>query len=83
MHHDLRRIFQILSIDLGSEMAPAISLAYETSERDIMKKPPRRRDAQLVSKSLLAYSYLFAGGIMTIGCFFAFLSVFWLVSFRT
>ena len=34
---------QVLSIDLGTEMAPAISLAYEPAERDIMKKKPRRR----------------------------------------
>ncbi|KAK9703403.1 Cation transporting ATPase, C-terminus [Popillia japonica] len=31
----------ILCIDLGTDMVPAISLAYETAESDIMKRPPR------------------------------------------
>ncbi|CAB1326721.1 unnamed protein product [Coregonus sp. 'balchen'] len=31
----------ILCIDLGTDMVPAISLAYETAESDIMKRQPR------------------------------------------
>lgn len=31
----------ILCIDLGTDMVPAISLAYEKAESDIMKRPPR------------------------------------------
>lgn len=31
----------ILCIDLGTDMVPAISLAYEPAESDIMKRPPR------------------------------------------
>lgn len=31
----------ILCIDLGTDMVPAISLAYEPPEADIMKRPPR------------------------------------------
>uniref|UniRef100_A0A914XJS3 Cation-transporting P-type ATPase C-terminal domain-containing protein n=1 Tax=Plectus sambesii TaxID=2011161 RepID=A0A914XJS3_9BILA len=68
---------QILSVDLASEIAPAISLAYESSERDIMKKPPRKHNARLVSKSLLAYSYLIIGPVIALGCFFSYLSVYW------
>ncbi|MFH4980770.1 hypothetical protein AB6A40_007479 [Gnathostoma spinigerum] len=68
---------QILSIDLASELPPSVSLAYETPERDIMHIPPRRRTARLVSRGLLVYSYLFAGTIITVGCIFAYLSVYW------
>uniref|UniRef100_A0AC35TGJ0 Cation_ATPase_N domain-containing protein n=1 Tax=Rhabditophanes sp. KR3021 TaxID=114890 RepID=A0AC35TGJ0_9BILA len=68
---------QILSIDLASELPPAISLAYESPERDIMKIPPRKKSAKLVSKSLLLYAYLFTGPIITLGCIFAYLSVYW------
>jgi sodium/potassium-transporting ATPase subunit alpha len=39
---------QILSIDLASELAPAISLAYENPESDVMKKKPRRPTKRLV-----------------------------------
>ncbi|KOB76210.1 putative sodium pump alpha subunit, partial [Operophtera brumata] len=31
----------ILCIDLGTDMVPAIALAYESAEADIMKRPPR------------------------------------------
>merc|ERR1719266_3133232 len=31
----------ILCIDLGTDMVPAISMAYEFAESDIMKRPPR------------------------------------------
>ncbi|VDK50044.1 unnamed protein product [Anisakis simplex] len=55
---------QILSIDLGTEITPAISLAYENSERDIMSKPPRKNTTRLVSFALLAYSYILAAGII-------------------
>ncbi|CEF64707.1 Cation-transporting P-type ATPase family and Cation-transporting P-type ATPase, N-terminal domain and Cation-transporting P-type ATPase, C-terminal domain and P-type ATPase, A domain and HAD-like domain and P-type ATPase, transmembrane domain and P-type ATPase, cytoplasmic domain N-containing protein [Strongyloides ratti] len=68
---------QILSIDLASELPPAISLAYESPERDIMKTPPRRKSAKLVSYSLLLYSYVFTGPVISLGCFFAYLSVYW------
>uniref|UniRef100_A0A915CEZ2 Myosin tail domain-containing protein n=1 Tax=Parascaris univalens TaxID=6257 RepID=A0A915CEZ2_PARUN len=68
---------QILSVDLASELPPAISLAYESPETDIMNTRPRRRTARLVSRSLLVYSYLCAGTIITAGCIMAYLSVYW------
>ncbi|KAL3088641.1 hypothetical protein niasHT_023259 [Heterodera trifolii] len=68
---------QILSIDLASELPPAVSLAYESPERDIMKIPPRNRNAELVSSRLLLYSYLFSGTFITLGCIGAYLSVYW------
>ncbi|TKR92452.1 hypothetical protein L596_007100 [Steinernema carpocapsae] len=68
---------QILSIDLASELPPAISLAYENPERDIMRTPPRHREAKLVSKGLMVYSYIFAGTAITLGCIMSYLSVYW------
>lgn len=68
---------QILSIDLASELPPAVSLAYEQPEEDIMLTPPRSRKTRLLSKGLLAYAYFFAGTGITIGCLAAYLSVYW------
>ncbi|VDK60198.1 unnamed protein product [Cylicostephanus goldi] len=68
---------QILSIDLASEMPPAVSLAYEQPEQDIMLTRPRNRKTRLLSKNLLVYAYLFAGTGITIGCIAAYLSVYW------
>ncbi|KAI6243465.1 Cation-ATPase-N domain-containing protein [Aphelenchoides fujianensis] len=68
---------QILSVDLGSELPPAVSLAYESPERDMMKVPPRDPKTSLVSKQLLLYSYILAGSFITCACFFAYMSVYW------
>ena len=38
----------ILFIDLGTDILPAVALAYEESEDFIMEKPPRKRDDHLV-----------------------------------
>lgn len=52
----------ILSIDLITEQGPAISLAYEGPESNVMERPPRDLETdRLISASLLRYSYLIAG----------------------
>ena len=67
----------VLSIDLLTELAPAISLAYEDAEGDVMRRPPRnlRRD-RLVSGPLVVYAYVVAGVIEAVACFGSFLWVF-------
>lgn len=47
--------FLILAIDLGTDMLPAISMAYEKPEADIMKRPPRTSKDRLVSVSTLLF----------------------------
>lgn len=52
----------ILLIDLGTDMFPAISLAYETAEVDIMRRKPRNpKKDRLVNSILINYSYLLVG----------------------
>merc|ERR1712032_592452 len=48
----------ILCIDLGTDMVPAISMAYEQAESDIMKRQPRDplRD-RLVNERLISLAY--------------------------
>lgn len=67
----------ILSIDLGCDMLPAISLAYEPKEADIMDRPPRNPDVErLVSRRLISFSYFQIGLIQTCSGFLAFMTVF-------
>merc|ERR1712233_303641 len=48
----------ILCIDLGTDMVPAISLAYEGREANIMSKPPRdARTDRLVTAKLISMAY--------------------------
>ncbi|MFH4976630.1 hypothetical protein AB6A40_003339 [Gnathostoma spinigerum] len=67
---------QVVSIGLITEVPPSLSLTYETPEKDIMQKGPRPRTSRLVSRSILAYSYLIIGNIIAAGCISAYLSVF-------
>ena len=66
----------ILLIDLGTDMFPAISFAYETPEADIMKRPPRdsKRD-RLVNRKLLFFAYLEIGIMQCIAAFFVWFRV--------
>ena len=50
-------VIQILSIDLVTDMLPAIGLGNEKPESDIMRRPPRRRDERLVSFRTFVRSY--------------------------
>jgi hypothetical protein len=45
----------ILLIDLGTDLAPAVSLAYEEPEDAIMQIPPRDKHAHLVGPRMYAY----------------------------
>ncbi|XP_078100168.1 sodium/potassium-transporting ATPase subunit alpha-1-like [Sander vitreus] len=48
----------ILCIDLGTDLVPAISLAYEGPESDIMQRKPRNPDVdKLVNQRLISVSY--------------------------
>ncbi len=59
----------ILCIDLGTEMAPAVALAYENSEADVMFRPPRKcLTERLVTGKLYAYFVLQSGCIELFVC---------------
>merc|ERR1711981_759922 len=61
----------ILCIDLGTDMVPAISMAWENAESDIMERPPRdsARD-RLVTRKLIVFSYFQIGVIQAIAGFY-------------
>lgn len=63
----------ILVIDLGTDMVPSISVAYETPESSIMSRPPRNaRKNHLVDAGLLSWSYLQLGVMQCLAGYFAF-----------
>ena len=66
----------ILTIDLGTDMVPAIAYAYENAELDIMQRWPRnaKRDF-LVGKKLISYSYLQIGMMQQCGGFYIYYQV--------
>ncbi|OAF68794.1 hypothetical protein A3Q56_03462 [Intoshia linei] len=63
----------ILCIDLGTDMVPAISMAYEKAESDIMKRRPRNpKKDRLVNSRLISMTYGQIGFIQAVSGFFAY-----------
>ena len=54
-------VVQILSVDLVTDMLPAIGLGNEPPEADVMHRPPRAREAHLVDAGTFVHSYGFIG----------------------
>merc|ERR1712142_1279146 len=63
----------ILCIDLGTDIVPAISLAYEPAESDIMKRHPRDPEKdKLVNERLVSLAYGMIGSIQGAAGFFVY-----------
>ena len=63
----------ILCIDLGTDMVPAISLAYEKPESDIMKRKPRDpKNDKLVNERLISIAYGQIGMIQAAAGFYSY-----------
>ncbi|OHC61998.1 MAG: ATPase [Rhodocyclales bacterium RIFCSPLOWO2_02_FULL_63_24] len=54
-------IIQILAVDLGTDMLPALALGAEPPDPDVMRRPPRAPHERLLSWGLIARAYLFLG----------------------
>ncbi len=54
-------VAQILAVDLGTDMLPALGLGAEKPHPGVMKQPPRPRRERLLNAPLLLRSYLFLG----------------------
>lgn len=65
----------ILTIDLGTDILPAIAMAYEDEEDETMAKPPRGRDAHLVSIQMIGVTYATVGLMHTLVSYFGFFYV--------
>ena len=63
---------QILAIDLGTDIFPALALGSENPEPDVMDRPPRAKSSTLVDGHLLRRSFLWLGLLEAILCFAAF-----------
>lgn len=56
-------IMQILTIDLGTDLFPALGLGSELPEKDIMKQPPRNQKEPLLNKTVFLKAFLWYGGL--------------------
>jgi potassium/sodium efflux P-type ATPase len=59
-------VMQILAVDLGTDMMPALGLGTELPEKGVMDKPPRIKKDSLLNKRILVKAFLWYGGIASI-----------------
>ncbi len=71
-------IMQILAIDLGTDMAPALALGAEPPEPETMDRPPRSQRDHVITRGLLVRSLLYLGTIQSFAAMAAFYLYFWL-----
>ena len=71
-------VIQILLVDLGAEVFPALALAGDEEEDDVMSKPPRKRTDILFGKETIIYiirSGLMMGIFATVGfCIYGYMN---------
>ncbi len=75
-------IVQILAVDLGTDMLPALALGAERPEADVMRRPPRRPSERLLSGRLLLRAYGFLGLMEAAAAMAAFFFVLELAEWR-
>ena len=67
---------QVLAVDLGTDMVPAIALGADPPQPGIMQMPPRPRTERLLTGPLLMRTYFFLGvnsAVLAMGGFFLYL----------
>jgi sodium/potassium-transporting ATPase subunit alpha len=75
-------VIQILSIDLGTDLVPAIGLGQEPPDGEAMSRRPRGRRGRLLDTRLILRSYLFLGLVEAACAMFMFFLVLHLGGWR-
>lgn len=69
-------VMQILAVDVGTDLVPALALGAEPPEPGIMERPPRPRGKRLLDMPLLLRAYGFLGPIEAMACMAGYLFVY-------
>ncbi|MBN2026421.1 MAG: cation-transporting P-type ATPase [Actinobacteria bacterium] len=69
-------IIQILAVDLGTDLLPALALGTEKPEPGIMTRPPRSREEKLLNVRVLLRAYGFLGPLEALVCMLGYLYMF-------
>lgn len=70
-------VMQILAVDLGTDLAPALALGAEPPEPGLMNRPPRPRSEHVITGGLLARAYLWLGLVQSLAAMLAFYWMYW------
>jgi potassium/sodium efflux P-type ATPase len=70
-------VMQVLAIDLGTDMMPALALGAELPEPGVMQKPPRSLNEHVITRDLLIRAYLILGMVQAAVAMIAFYFMYW------
>jgi magnesium-transporting ATPase (P-type) len=56
-------VLQVLALDIGTDLLPALALGAERPEPGIMDRPPRTRRARLLDRRVLGRAFAFLGPV--------------------
>ena len=70
-------VMQILAVDLGTDMVPALALGAEPPEPGTMERPPRKLDEHVITRALLLRAYGWLGLIQAVAAMAAFYFMYW------
>ncbi len=70
-------VMQVLAVDLGTDMLPALALGTEKPEPGVMDRPPRRVEDRLIDRRLLVRALLWLGSLETLLAFTAYFVMWW------
>ncbi|PKM60528.1 MAG: haloacid dehalogenase [Firmicutes bacterium HGW-Firmicutes-4] len=70
-------VMQILAVDLGTDMIPAIALGVELPEVGVMQRSPRSQQEHLLNRPLLIRAFLFYGIMESAIAMSAFFFLYW------
>ena len=56
-------VLQVLALDIGTDLLPALALGAERPEPDVMVRPPRSRNARLLDVRVLGRAFGFLGPV--------------------
>jgi Ca2+-transporting ATPase len=70
-------VMEILAIDLGTDMVPALALGVEPPEPGLMDRPPRDLKEHVITRPLLFRAYAFLGLIQSLCTMVAFYFMYW------
>ncbi len=75
-------LMQILAVDLGTDLLPALALGAEPPEPGVMDRPPRPRHQRLLGAGRLLRAYAFLGVVEAALALLAFFWTYWVAGWR-
>jgi calcium-translocating P-type ATPase len=76
------KVLQILAVDVGTDLVPALGLGAEPPEARALEEPPRRRGERLLNGTVLRRIFVFFGPAEAAFALGGFFFVYWLDGWR-